>query len=56
MHGIQEWLSFYFKSPQCAPQLNPEHHHFIQLMKQKNTLPYLRGEEHIIHLGLEYYD
>jgi myo-inositol-1-phosphate synthase len=56
MKGIQEWLSFYFKSPMCAPQLYPEHDLFIQLMKLKNTLRYLRGEEQITHLGLEYYD
>ncbi|PYV27554.1 MAG: inositol-3-phosphate synthase [Acidobacteria bacterium] len=54
--GIQEWLSFYFKSPLCAPNLYPEHDLFIQLMKLKNTLRYLRGEELITHLGLEYYD
>ena len=54
--GIQEWLSFYFKSPQCPPNLYPEHDIFIQLMKLKNTLRYLRGEELITHLGLEYYD
>jgi myo-inositol-1-phosphate synthase len=53
---IQEWLSFYFKSPMCAPSLYPEHDIFIQLMKLKNTLRYLRGEELITHLGLEYYD
>jgi myo-inositol-1-phosphate synthase len=56
MSGIQEWLSFYFKSPQTAPGLYPEHDLFIQLMKLKNTLRYLRGEELITHLGLEYYD
>jgi myo-inositol-1-phosphate synthase len=56
MKGIQEWLSFYFKSPMCAPQLYPEHDLFIQLMKLKNTLRHLRGEELITHLGLEYYD
>ncbi len=56
MKGIQEWLSFYFKSPMCAPELYPEHDLFIQLMKLKNTLRYLRGEEMITHLGLEYYD
>ena len=56
MHGIQEWLSFYFKSPMCAPGLYPEHDLFIQLMKLKNTLRYLRGEELITHLGMEYYD
>jgi myo-inositol-1-phosphate synthase len=33
-----------------------EHDLFIQLMKLKNTLRYLRGEEMITHLGLEYYD
>lgn len=54
--GIQEWLSFYFKSPMCAPSLYPEHDIFIQLMKLKNTLRHLRGEELITHLGLEYYD
>jgi myo-inositol-1-phosphate synthase len=56
MKGIQEWLSFYFKSPQTAPGLYAEHDLFIQLMKLKNTLRYLRGEELITHLGLEYYD
>jgi myo-inositol-1-phosphate synthase len=55
MSGIQEWLSFYFKSPQCAPNLYPEHDLFIQSMKLKNTLRYLMGEEQITHLGLEYY-
>jgi myo-inositol-1-phosphate synthase len=56
MSGIQEWLSFYFKSPMHAPTLYPEHDLFIQLMKLKNTLRYLRGEELITHLGREYYD
>jgi len=56
MKGIQEWLSFYFKSPMTAPGLYPEHDLFIQLMKLKNTLRHLRGEELITHLGLEYYD
>ncbi len=56
MYGIQEWLSFYFKSPMVAPNLYPEHDIFIQLMKLKNTLRHLRGEELITHLGLEYYD
>jgi myo-inositol-1-phosphate synthase len=56
MYGIQEWLSFYFKSPAHAPGLYPEHDLFIQLMKLKNTLRYLKGEELITHLGLEYYD
>lgn len=56
MKGIQEWLSFYFKSPMTALGLYPEHDLFIQLIKLKNTLRYLRGEELITHLGLEYYD
>jgi myo-inositol-1-phosphate synthase len=56
MSGIQEWLSFYFKSPMHAPGLYPEHDLFIQLMKLKNTLRYIKGEELITHLGLEYYD
>jgi myo-inositol-1-phosphate synthase len=56
MHGIQEWLSFYFKSPVHAPEVYPEHDLFIQLMKLKNTLRYLKGEELITHLGREYYD
>jgi myo-inositol-1-phosphate synthase len=55
MSGIQEWLSFYFKSPMTAPGLYPEHDLFIQLMKLKNTLRYLKGEEQITHLGIEYY-
>ncbi|HEX5706914.1 MAG TPA: inositol-3-phosphate synthase [Pyrinomonadaceae bacterium] len=56
MRGVQEWLSFYFKSPMTAPGLYPEHDIFIQLMKLKNTLRPLRGEDLITHLGLEYYD
>ena len=56
MSGIQEWLSFYYKSPMHAAGLYPEHDLFIQLMKLKNTLRYLRGEELITHLGREYYD
>ena len=56
MHGIQEWLSFYFKSPMFAKDLYPEHDLFIQLMKLKNTLRYMMGEELITHLGREYYD
>ncbi|HEX3555140.1 MAG TPA: inositol-3-phosphate synthase [Thermoanaerobaculia bacterium] len=55
MHGIQEWLSFYFKSPMTLPQLYPEHDLFIQQMKLKNTLRFLQGEEQITHLGLDYY-
>ena len=56
MSGIQEWLSFYFKSPMHAPAVYPEHDLFIQLMKLKNTLRHIQGEELITHLGLEYYD
>ena len=56
MQGIQEWLSFYFKSPMHAAEVYPEHDLFIQLMKLKNTLRYLKGEELITHLGREYYD
>jgi myo-inositol-1-phosphate synthase len=56
MRGIQEWLSFYFKSPMCAPELYPEHDLFIQLMKLKNNLRHLQDEALITHLGVEYYD
>ncbi len=56
MRGIQEWLSFYFKAPMTAPGLYPEHDLFIQLMKMKNTLRWMMGEELITHLGMEYYD
>jgi len=56
MSGIQEWLSFYFKSPQVGPGLYPEHDLFIQLTKLKNTLRYLKGEDQITHLGIEYYE
>jgi myo-inositol-1-phosphate synthase len=55
MSGIQEWLSFYFKSPMTAPDLYPEHDLFIQHMKLKNTLRHIMGEEQITHLGLDYY-
>ena len=54
--GVQEWLSFYFKSPQVGPGLYPEHDLFIQHTKLKNTLRYLMGEEQITHLGVEYYE
>jgi len=54
--GIQEWLSFYFKSPITPAGLYPEHDLFIQLMKLKNTMRHLKGEDMITHLGLEYYD
>ena len=56
MSGIQEWLSFYYKAPMHAPEVYPEHDLFIQLMKLKNTLRYIMGEELITHLGREYYD
>jgi myo-inositol-1-phosphate synthase len=56
LSGIQEWLSFYFKSPQTAPGLYPEHDIFIQHMKLKNTLRWLMGEDVVSHLGVEYYD
>jgi myo-inositol-1-phosphate synthase len=56
MRGVQEWLSFYFKGPMTAPGLYPEHDIFIQLMKLKNTLRWMQGEELITHLGQEYYD
>ena len=56
MSGIQEWLSFYYKSPMVAEKLYPEHDLFIQLKKLKNTLRHFKGEELITHLGLEYYD
>lgn len=54
--GIQEWLSFYWKSPQHASSVYPEHDLFIQLMKMKNTLRWMKGEDLITHLGLDYYD
>jgi myo-inositol-1-phosphate synthase len=56
MAGIQEWLSFYFKSPQTAPGLNPIHDIFKQLMKLENTLRHIMGEDLITHLGLDYYE
>jgi myo-inositol-1-phosphate synthase len=56
MRGIQEWLSFYFKSPMHAPEIYPEHDLFIQLIKLKNNLRHLQGETLITHLGTEYYD
>jgi myo-inositol-1-phosphate synthase len=54
--GIQEWLSFYYKSPQGAPGLHPEHDLFVQLAKLKNTLRWMMNEDQITHLGREYYD
>ncbi len=56
LSGIQEWLSFYFKSPQCREDLKPEHDLFIQHLKLKNTLRLLMGEEVLDHSGLDYYD
>jgi len=56
MKGIQEWLSFYFKSPMAAEGLTPEHDLFIQQTKLKNTLRWMKGEEQITHLGIEYYE
>ena len=55
LYGVQEWLSFYFKSPMCKEELYPEHDLFIQLMKLKNTLRFLMEEEQITHLGMDYY-
>lgn len=55
MSGIQEWLSFYFKSPHTSPGLPPQHDIFKQLMKLENTLRHLQGEDLITHLGLDYY-
>ena len=55
LSGIQEWLSFYFKSPQTAPGLRPEHDIFKQLIKLQNTLRHIMGEDLITHLGLDYY-
>ncbi len=54
--GIQEWLSFYFKAPMTLPELYPEHDIFIQQMKLKNTLRYMKGEDQITHLGADYYE
>jgi hypothetical protein len=53
---VSEWLSFYFTAPMHAPEIDPEHDLFIQLMKLKNTLRYLKGEELVTYLGREYYD
>ena len=53
--GVQEWMSFYFKSPMVAPGLKPEHDLFVQQLKLQNTLRFLAGEELINHLGLTYY-
>ncbi len=56
MSGVQEWLSFYWKSPMTPEGLYPEHDLFIQLMKLKNTLRHIKGDDLITHLGAEYYD
>jgi myo-inositol-1-phosphate synthase len=56
MRDIQEWLSFYFKTPMVAPEIYPEHDLFVQLLKLKNTLRYMRAEDQLTHLGIEYYD
>ena len=56
MSGVQEWLSFYFKSPQTAPGLPAENDIFKQLIKLQNTLRHLMGEDLITHLGLDYYE
>ncbi|MEN8144304.1 MAG: inositol-3-phosphate synthase [Gemmatimonadota bacterium] len=56
LSGIQEWMSFYFKSPQVAEGLYPEHDIFIQQLKLKNTLRWMAGEDQLTHLGVEYYD
>ncbi len=56
MRDIQEWLSFYFKSPMVTPEIYPEHDLFVQLLKLKNTLRFLRAEDQLTHLGIEYYD
>ena len=55
IYGVQEWLSFYFKSPMVDKRLYPEHDLFVQLAKLQNTLRYLKGEELISHLGIDYY-
>jgi myo-inositol-1-phosphate synthase len=55
LKGVQEWLSFFFKSPQHAPSVYPDHDLSIQQTKLKNTLRWLMGEDQITHLGMEYY-
>jgi len=54
LSGIQEWLSFYLKSPQTIPGVPAENDIFKQLMKLQNTLRYIMGEELITHLGQDY--
>ncbi len=56
MGGIQEWLSYFFKSPQTKKGLPPMHDLFKQLIKLENTLRHLQGEDLITHLGLDYYE
>jgi myo-inositol-1-phosphate synthase len=55
LHGIQEWLSFYFKAPLARPGLKAEHDLFVQQLKLQNTLRFMAGEKLINHLGLTYY-
>lgn len=54
MSGIQEWLSFYLKSPQPLLGVPVENDIFKQLIKLQNTLRYMMGEELITHLGQDY--
>lgn len=56
MSGVQEWLSFYTKSPQTAEGLPAQNDVFKQLEKLENTLRFLQGEDLITHLGLDYYE
>jgi len=56
MKGIQEWLSFYLKSPQTKEGLYPQHDLFKQFEKLKNTIRHIAGEDIITHLGLDYYE
>jgi myo-inositol-1-phosphate synthase len=56
MRDIQEWLSFYFKTPMVAPEIYPEHNLFVQHLKLMNTLRYLKAEDQLTHLGIEYYE
>jgi len=54
MSGIQEWLSFYLKSPQAPTGRYPMHDIFKQLHKLENTIRHIGGEDLIDHLGLDY--
>lgn len=51
LRGIQEWLSFFFKSPHVEAGHVPEHDLFIQHFRLKNTLRLLGGEELVTHLS-----